>query len=248
MSNERSDRRKLNLRGPVRSVRAELRGPLIASRIEEWEFDERGRCIRRFSRSVHGTEWARDFKYGSDCERLNPDYEIIRGEDGSRIEVQPLGGANGWTAEHLHGVAFSAADADVARTRFGPDGAPVETRFANRDGHVQSSLRYTCDDEHRVREVVQYVGDASSVSEQARAAFTYDEHGWLVESRAWIAGHLVRQSQHSYNELGDLVYSAGKDEPTVHVEYEYDQQMNWVKKRAYIPGGVDEEVREIAYF
>lgn len=268
-----SDLERLNLRGRVRTVTVHYRGPFVRERIEESAFDADGRCIRRHSHAPNGAGSRAEYHYGADGELQDPGIEVVRYGDGSRVEIHPLPSeATGWSMEGLHNIAFPTLGAAVARTRFHPRGGPEETVLEDASGYELAKIAYECDAIGRIRQAVQYsesespleslevaridktahgvslAADLSRCTEQVRASFEYDDAHRLVELAVYILGQRRRHTVNTYNDHGDMVTSITDGEPPIRFKYEYDQQLNWVRKEIHYSGGSNEQVRKITYY
>jgi hypothetical protein len=260
----------LNLRGPVRALGTIYHDYSGTERLEEWDFDLQGRCVRRYTRSASGVEWSSEFQYGPNGEALNSPVRIEANEDGSRVEIHPVVGVDNWSMEGLHFVAFPTHDAAVARTYFDMRGVPVQTVFENGRGATLSTIHYEHSNRGQVRTAVQYSDVVSSSQptvvtatsgprqtnlavpkiggEECRASFEYDDDDRLIELDIHFAGQRVNRTLKTYTPNGDWLTSTTDGQSPVRCDYDYDHRSNWIRRVIRHSAGSDEETRTIAYY
>lgn len=242
-------RQNLGLRGPVWKV------------VEEWQ---------RPYESIAELVFDRD---GTRIAPPKPHVEISAADDGSRLEVRYLGGADAWSMESIHGVGFFTRGASLAETTFTSHGMPVETVFKSANNDEVSRIRYVCDGRGRVVEAHQHsVGtvpmppriagwpqpiiDATIESIRGfvdpdagvRVTFVYDDEDRVVEQSTYIGEQLDLRTTCTYNEHGDKATFLSTCEEPYTVEYEYDAWGNWIRQVVHHPAGGAECRRRITYY
>ncbi len=268
-----TDRQRLNLRGPARTVtltRDGRHGPLV----DEYSFDREGHVVSIYSRGANGKEWRHDVSHNADALSDDSHHGWRRHDDGSDVEVQSVSALDAWSMDALHGVAFGTHGASFARTQVDAQGWPVATVLVDPDGRELSTIQYVCDRAGRIVEARQMNGaqagfrrpSASATTpasahdlaviphaagpgiQEVQVSFEYDAAGRVVQWHGYLAGEHTITRVMSYNQRGDLASSTSTNQEPTRFEYEYDQHDNWLVKRIHRPSGSGEEIRTITYY
>ncbi len=242
-------RQKLGLRGPVWKVVEEWQSPYES--IAESVFDSDGMLIVP----------------------PQPHLDVRKGDDGSRLELRRIAGADSWSMDGLNGVCFFLRGATLAETTFTSQGMPSLTAFKSANGDVVSRISYICDERGRVLEAHQHgletfplppgmatwpqpvidatlhaVRDYTGPKAGVRVTFVYDEDDRVVEQSNYFGEQLNLRTACTYNEHGDKLTFLSTGEEPYTFEYEYDGWGNWIRQVVHHPAGSAEGRRRITYY